>query len=973
MPLLRWIAATLLLGCGLPLAAAQSVPHGLRVPPGFQVTEFAGSDLANDIYSLTLDPRGRVVVAGRGYIRILIDDDNDGRADRAVTFADGPKDGAQGLFWEGTALYCTGDGGLRRYRDADGDGRADGPSELLHPFKTGGEHDAHDIKRGPDGWLYVLCGNSTGIRKEFATLPTSPVRDPVAGGVVRFPPDFRGAEIVAHGFRNPYRMDFNADGELFTFDSDNERCVSLPWYEGTRLYHVVPGGHHGWLAPQRAAWWRLPPYFCDVIAPVADLGRGSPTGVACYRHTQFPAKYHGGLFLLDWTFGKIWFVALRRSGSTYTGTPEVFAEAVGDNGFAPTDLAVHPDTGDLFVSIGGRGTRGAVYRIRYPAGRKAAAAFTPAPDPPQRLRELVELHRHRGERPAEEIVRAVQANWDQPDRYLRKAAADLVASLDGAAQRRLAETARTAWEKVTCYLGIRDRDPGTVVAGAGRLLLAPDSTPEVRLACVRLLQLAAGDLVARSAADHVFAGYSPQRADRAREHGRAILAIVRSAFPSGRPDLDRELSRCLAVFEDDDWLSLRKVDDRITPSSDPVDDIHYLIVSSRLRGPRDGQLVCHCADALLALDDKLARRGRKRDRNWAFRIAELHAELARKIPQLNGVLLGHPFFGSPDHVLFTRCPGFDRGRAAQKFVARAATDENYPWNPELVELLAELPGERPTALLQRLWERGGLEEALLAVLARRPRVEDRDKFVQGLRSPQVATVRTCLDALDRLPDQRHGAEVLALVRTLRGLSEGKAENDLRQRLGRRLERVTGQKGLAADKEAWTDWFRRAYPDLAARLGGADGVDVAAWSRRLAGLDWAAGNAERGLHVYSRAGCVNCHSGAQALGPDLNGVAGRFSRDDLFTAILQPSKDISPRYRTTLIETTSGQIYQGLIIYEAVDGLLLQTGPATTVRLGGGQIAGRRITDVSLMPAGLLDKLSDREIADLYAYLKSLRG
>src|SRR5262249_43816386 len=193
-----------------------------------------------------------------------------------------------------------------------------------------GEHDAHAIKRGPDGWLYVLCGNSTGIGKAFATLPTSPVKDPVAGCVVRFPPDFRGAEIVAHGFRNAYRMDFNADGELFTFDADTERCVSLPGYEGTRLYHVIPGGHHGWLAPQRAAWWRLPPYFCDVVAPVADLGRGSPTGVACYRHTQFPAKYRGGLFLLDWTFGKIWFVALRRSGSPYAGTPELFAEAGGD-------------------------------------------------------------------------------------------------------------------------------------------------------------------------------------------------------------------------------------------------------------------------------------------------------------------------------------------------------------------------------------------------------------------------------------------------------------------------------------------------------------------------------------------------------------------------------------------------------------------------------------------------------------------
>jgi putative heme-binding domain-containing protein len=116
-------------------------------------------------------------------------------------------------------------------------------------------------------------------------------------------------------------------------------------------------------------------------------------------------------------------------------------------------------------------------------------------------------------------------------------------------------------------------------------------------------------------------------------------------------------------------------------------------------------------------------------------------------------------------------------------------------------------------------------------------------------------------------------------------------------------------------------------------------------------------------------CAACHSGSQALGPDLNGVAGRFSRADLFTAILQPSKDISPRYRTTLVGTADGKVYQGMVIYEAVDSLILQTGPATTVRIANTQIVERRFTETSLMPPGLLDKASNRDIADLYAYLR----
>ena len=112
----------------------------------------------------------------------------------------------------------------------------------------------------------------------------------------------------------------------------------------------------------------------------------------------------------------------------------------------------------------------------------------------------------------------------------------------------------------------------------------------------------------------------------------------------------------------------------------------------------------------------------------------------------------------------------------------------------------------------------------------------------------------------------------------------------------------------------------------------DGVDVTAWKKRLAGLTWSEGDVERGRQVFAKASCATCHSGTQALGPDLLGVTGRFSRDDFFTAILQPSRDISSRYRTTFIATADGKIYQGMIIYEAVDSLILQTGPTETVPL-----------------------------------------
>ena len=129
---------------------------------------------------------------------------------------------------------------------------------------------------------------------------------------------------------------------------------------------------------------------------------------------------------------------------------------------------------------------------------------------------------------------------------------------------------------------------------------------------------------------------------------------------------------------------------------------------------------------------------------------------------------------------------------------------------------------------------------------------------------------------------------------------------------------------------------------------------------------------QGRAAFSKATCASCHDGGGAIGPSLVGVSKRFSREDLLTAILQPSKDVSPRYRPTRIATTDGKSYIGMIVYEAVSGVMIQTCPDAVVRIAGEQIESQKLLETSLMPAGLLDKLNDREIADLLAYLKTLR-
>ena len=48
------------------------------------------------------------------------------------------------------------------------------------------------------------------------------------------------------GFRNPFDIAFNRDGELFTYDSDMEWDVNTPWYRPTRVLHVTSGSEFGY-------------------------------------------------------------------------------------------------------------------------------------------------------------------------------------------------------------------------------------------------------------------------------------------------------------------------------------------------------------------------------------------------------------------------------------------------------------------------------------------------------------------------------------------------------------------------------------------------------------------------------------------------------------------------------------------------------------------------------------------------------
>ena len=85
------------------LQITNQVPE-VKLPAGFEILSYADDSLASDIYCLSISPKGDVCVSGKGYFRILIDTDNDGKADTFKNFGQAPSDGATGLLFEKKSL-----------------------------------------------------------------------------------------------------------------------------------------------------------------------------------------------------------------------------------------------------------------------------------------------------------------------------------------------------------------------------------------------------------------------------------------------------------------------------------------------------------------------------------------------------------------------------------------------------------------------------------------------------------------------------------------------------------------------------------------------------------------------------------------------------------------------------------------------------------------------------------------------------
>lgn len=138
------------------------------------------------------------------------------------------------------------------------------------------------------------------------------------------------------------------------------------------------------------------------------------------------------------------------------------------------------------------------------------------------------------------------------------------------------------------------------------------------------------------------------------------------------------------------------------------------------------------------------------------------------------------------------------------------------------------------------------------------------------------------------------------------------------------------------------------------------------------------DSERGQRVFfesSAAACKNCHrirGRGQALGPDLDEIGKKYTRDQLLVHILDPSKFMEPKYVPYFLETTSGQVLSGLVESKTDQHVKLRDAQNKLHEVRANDVELLVRQQKSLMPELLLRDLTRDQVADLLAYLASLK-
>jgi putative heme-binding domain-containing protein len=962
----------------LPADAVDSKPVEapvFQLDEGLEVGLWAENPLLSKPVAMNWDAKGRLWVASTPIypqiqpgaystdrIFILEDTKRAGKADKATLFADDlliptgvePQLEAGG----GQSAYVGASTELLLLTDRDGDGKADERRVVLSGFGTEDTHHTlHTLHWGVDGRLYM--SQSIYIHTHMET-PWGVVRLN-SGGVLAYDPRTERVEVFAKGLVNTWGHQTDMAGQAFLTDGAGGNGIS--W--------AFPGAT---FAPSEGATGTMPSVSAGSYPKFCSL--------ALVRSPLFPADWQGDAITCDFRAHRMVRFDLKdlsqgeggKSAYATTDQPDVLKTP--DQSFRPIDVKFGPD-GALYVAdwtnpVINHGevdfrdprrdkTHGRIWRIAPKGARPVAWEALTERSTRQLLDGLLAANKWEQEQSKRLLASRLRGTamaevsaWEA-DRgtgeaalhgaFARSAAGGAEAALKGFVAK---DAAGRAWE--ARWLGAVAR---TAATRARLAALAEDGSARVRLEAMRALARAAEPEAAEGilkAAAKAPEG-DPQYAFAVARSIREIAPVWIPAVMSG--------SWAWKGREGEFAAGLRALD-AVVAGPVVASVLRSVQLGSDLAGPWV-DLIAHAggADEVQKLWDVVSGsnvseaavvRGLE-----GLRAAALRGQGVRQGGEKIAGFVGHtkPAIAALGVQLAgawkrTELSATLGGLAEQKSAVGEAA----------AQALGAMGGEAAAAQGRALAAEGKSAEVRRRALAILLKVKPADAGAL---------------AKELLKQAATGPEGLAVWRVLTSVNQGFAE-----KFARESGADLGAEALKSGRQAAQELGGRGRGLMAALTP--SGAAPASNNAQRSPADWAKlvqerGNAARGERIYHSATmtCVQCHAIGGAggkLGPDMSTLGASAPLDYVIESVLNPAAKVKEGYHGVSYSMTDGGAVVGVPFEENAQSVRVRMPGGVEMDLAKAKIKSSEVIG-SLMPAGLVEGLSEEDKINLFAFLGSV--
>lgn len=939
------------------LAPAEAAA-AMTLKDGNKVNVWAAEPMMTQPMAFCWDDRGRLWIAenkdyesrGHGFsnagdsrIVILEDTNHDGVADKRKVFMEGIAfPAALAVGFDG--VFVGAPPNLLFVPDRNHDDIAE--IKDIEVRLTGwGIRDRHETLNsfhwGPDGWLYGCQGFATPskVRKPKGKGKLYRHKDQfpgnilegdgvdINGGVWRYHPVKDKFEVVAHGFSNPWGIDYDAKGQLFI-----TACV-IP-----HMWHVIPGGIY-----HRQGGQHFNPYVYDDIKTITNHShRSAHGGARIYQSDAFPATQNGRIFMCNIHEHAVLSDILQKQGSGFVAKHGDDFMLANNGQWVGFSMEIGPD-GGLYAldwhdaDICGQTVRnsetGRIFRIM-PA-KSGAVNFAGRYDDLNKLtdQQLAELQTSSSDWHARRARVILQGRTVK--NKLNPAAYNVLSGIFRSApnpDHRL----KAMW---TLYVtnalsnnilaaSLDDKDE--YIRAWAIQLLCEDAPPTSDISA-KLVTMAQKD---PSPVVRLYLASAMQRTTEA-----TAWQLAQALSQHGEDETDHNLPKMI-------WFGFERL-----VKKDPQKALAIasssklsLITTFAARRAVDGGAITELANAINAqpaglnnlLQGMLAgMEGRvdlKPPANWNNVLATLKkrndrtSQLAEDITALFGDAASAQ--RSLTVVADKKLPAGQRIKALQALSAQ----QRKELSPLLPQLL-----EDPLLRLEAIKSIAAFDNRELGVL-----------LLKKYPTLNEAEKQQAMNTLSSRPV--YGWLLADAIK-----NKTMPKNQVPATVARQLRRVVGS-GFV---EIWGPIDDQP----------ADSKEFSRYKNLVSGKDAKTPNIANGEKLFTRT-CGVCHKllgNGGNIGPDLTG-SNRSSIDYLLFNILTPSAEIQDAYKMVVVTSRDGRTFSGNVISENERQITLRVVGQNDVVLNKSSIQSRETTATSMMPQGLLSTLTDQEVTDLLSYL-----